>query len=299
MNLTRHVKSRLFLGVLLGLSLGATAHSPGGVVTWAGTGADAKWETTENWAEGKAPANGDVLVFPSATNTNGRNGTPNIALNGITINADAGSYQLNGKPIKLKGDITDNSKEPQSINLYITLMKSVTISASGELALGGVIRGEKFGITKTGEGQLTLTGASAYTGPTTVRGGSLLLGNANALGTASTVSLDGAKVSISQGISPSSGPLNVASASVIDFGAGSGSHTVTFANSQSLAWNGTLAIYNWDGDATASNSLAFGTDNTGLTPAQLKAIVFYRDAGKTRLGTAKWSSKDGQLTFTQ
>ncbi len=293
------VKSRLFLGILLGLSFGAIARSPGGVLTWAGTGADAKWETTENWAEGKAPANGDTLVFPSATNTNGRNGTPSIALGGITINADAGSYQLNGKPIKLKGDITDNSKDPQSINLYITLMRSVVISSSGDLSLGGVIRGEKFGITKTGEGQLTLTGASAYTGPTTVRGGSLLLGNANALGTASIVLLDGAKVCLGQGISPSLGPLNVASAAVIDFGAGSGSHTVTFANSQSLAWTGTLAIYNWDGDATVSNSLVFGTDHTGLTAAQLKSIIFYRDAGKTRLGTAKWASNNGQLTFTQ
>jgi autotransporter-associated beta strand protein len=293
------MKSRLFIGALLALFLGAITRSPGGEVTWSGASTNGKLETVENWAEGKAPANGDVLVFAAAANTNIRNSTPNIALGGIKINADAGSYQLNGKPIKLKGEIVDNSKDPQSINLYITLMKSVTISASGDLSLGGVIRGEKFGVTKTGDGQLILTGACAYSGQTTVRGGSLTLGNANALGIASTLLLDGAKVCLGQGISPSLGPLNVASASVLDFGAGSGSHAVTFANSQALAWNGTLAIYNWDGDATASNTLAFGTDNTGLSAAQLKAIIFYRDAGKTRLGTAKWSSKDGQLTFTQ
>jgi autotransporter-associated beta strand protein len=247
------MKFRLFIGALLALFLGAIVRLPGGEVTWTGASTDGKLETVENWADGKAPANGDVLVFPATANTNAHNGTPNIALGGIKISADAGSYQIN----------------------------------------------DKFGVTKTGEGQLLLTGACAYSGQTTVRGGSLTLGNANALGTASTLLLDGAKVCLGQGISPSLGPLNVASASVLDFGAGSGSHAVTFANSQSLAWNGTLAIYNWDGDATASNSLAFGTDNTGLNAAQLKAIIFYRDAGKTRLGTAKWSAKDGQLTFTQ
>ena len=293
------VKSLLTAVAVVGLVCCGAGNLPVRGATWTGAGTDAKWETAENWAESKAPSNGDVLVFPSATNTNARNGTPNIALGGITFNADAGSYQLNGKPIKLKGDITDNSKEAQSINLYITLMKSVTISASGDLSLGGVIRSEKFGVTKTGDGQLTLTGACAYTGQTTVRGGSLLLGNANPLSTSSTLLLDGTKVCLGQGISPSVGPLNIASASVIDFGAGSGSHTVTFASSQTLAWTGTLAIYNWDGDATATNSLAFGTDNTGLSAAQLKAIIFYRDAGKTRLGTAKWASNNGQLTFAQ
>jgi autotransporter-associated beta strand protein len=267
--------------------------------TWSGGGTDAKWETPENWAESKAPVNGDALVFPSATNTNARNGVPNLALSGITINADAAGYQINGKPIKLKGDITDNSKEAQSINLYITLMRNVTISASGDLSLGGVIRGEKFGVTKTGDGQLTLSGACGYTGPTTVHGGSLLLGNANPLSPSSTLLLDGAKLYLGQGISPSLGPLNVASTAVIDYGAGSGSHAVTFANSQALAWTGTLAIYNWDGDATASNSLTFGTDNKGLSAAQLKSVIFYRDAGKTRLGTAKWASSNGQLTVAQ
>jgi autotransporter-associated beta strand protein len=293
------VKSLLTAAAVFGLVCCGAGNLPVRGATWSGGGVDAKWETAANWAESKAPANGDVLVFPSATNTNARNGTSNIALNGITINADAGGYQLNGKPIKLKGDITDNSKESQSINLYITLMKNVTISTSGDLSLGGVIRGEKFGITKTGDGQLALTGACAYTGPTTVHGGSLLLGTANALSPSSTLLLDGAKVYLGQGTSPSVGPLNIASASVMDFGAGSGSHAVTFANSQALAWTGTLAIYNWDGDATATNSLAFGTDNTGLKAAQLKSIVFYRDTGKTRLVTAKWASNNGQLTFTQ
>jgi autotransporter-associated beta strand protein len=292
------VKSLLTAAAVIGLVCG-TGNLPVRGATWTGGGTDAKWETAENWAESKAPANGDILVFPSATNMNARNGVPNIALNGITINADAGGYQINGKPIKLKGDITDNSKEPQSINLYITLMKSLTISTSGDLSLGGVIRGEKFGVTKTGDGQLTLTGACAYAGPTTVHGGSLLLGNAHALSPSSTLLLDGAKVCLGQGTSPSLGPLNVASTCVIDFGAGSGSHAVAFANSQALAWTGTLAIYNWDGDATASNSLAFGTDNKGLSAAQLKSVIFYRDDGKTRLGTAKWASSNGQLTFAQ
>jgi autotransporter-associated beta strand protein len=293
------VKSLLTAAAVIGLVCCGAGNLPVRGATWTGGGTDAKWETAENWAESKAPANGDVLVFPSATNMNARNGTPNIALNGITINADAGGYQINGKPIKLKGDITDNSKEAQSINLYITLMRSVTIAASGDLSLGGVIRGEKFGVTKTGDGQLALTGACAYTGPTTIHGGSLLLGNATVLSPSSTLLLDGAKVYLGQGISPSVGPLNVASTCVIDYGADSGSHTVTFAKSQALAWTGTLAIYDWDGDATASNALAFGTDNTGLTAAQLKAIVFYRDAGKTRLGTAKWASNNGQVTVAQ
>lgn len=165
--------------------------------------------------------------------------------------------------------------------------------------MGGVIRGERFGIDKKGLARLTLTGASDFKGTTAVHAGTLLLGANQALGVSSTVELDGGEITLDNNISPAMGALKVGASSILDFGTGTGSHTVTFANSKTQPWTGTLSIYNWDGDATVSNSLGFGADNTALTPAQLKAIAFYRDNGKMLLGTGAWASNNGQVTFTR
>ena len=299
--LTRHaliVKSLFTAMAVVGLICCSVGNSPARDATWVGGSTDAKWENGGNWSDNQIPATGDALIFSGATGGSARNGKSNLMISGITFSADAGTFGVNGKPIKLRGDITNLSGNPQTLNLYITLMKSVVISATGDLAVGGVIRGEKFGLDKTGPGQLTLTGACEFKGPTTVHSGTLVLGNDKALGASSSVSLEGGNLSVGNNISPTTGALKVVSPAILDFGAASGSHVVTFADSKAQPWTGTLSIYNWDGDATASNSLAFGTDNTALTAAQLKAITFYRDDGKMLLGTAAWGSNNGKLTFT-
>jgi hypothetical protein len=73
--------------------------------------------------------------------------------------------------------------------------------------------------------------------------------------------------------------LGVAANSTIDFGAGAS--TLVFANSSSLAWSSgaVLNLANW----SAADTLRLGTDDTGLTAAQLNDIEF----NGSGLGTAE------------
>ena len=290
------MKSRIDIGLVLAFLCCTAGYLSAREATWTGAGPDAKWEDSQNWFNSLTPLNGDSILLPACTNPICRNGTSNLIVAGITFDATAAAYQLSGKPIKLKGNIVNNSKNLQTINFYITLVGNRTITAGegGDIAIGGIIRGEHFGIDKGGPGQLTLTGANTYTGQTTIHAGTILLVAANAISPSSNVVLDGGKLGFDVSISPNLGALKVASPSVIDFG--SSAHTVAFANSSALPWKGTLSIYNWSGK-DAANSLTFGADNTSLTPAQLKTISFYSDAGTTLLGTGAWAGSNGQLTF--
>src|SRR5207244_3139613 len=66
----------------------------------------------------------------------------------------------------------------------VTLNANPTITVSaGTLTEGGVIaNGTGNGITKSGDGQLTLSAANSFTGGLTINGGAVRLGNASAAG---------------------------------------------------------------------------------------------------------------------
>ncbi|MEN9468967.1 MAG: toxins and related Ca2+-binding domain [Verrucomicrobiota bacterium] len=59
--------------------------------------------------------------------------------------------------------------------------RTVTVNA-GNFTVGGVISGSGFGLTKNGNGTLILTGASNYSGGTTLNAGTLVIGNTAAAG---------------------------------------------------------------------------------------------------------------------
>ncbi len=62
-----------------------------------------------------------------------------------------------------------------------------------------------------------------------------------------------------------------------------GSHKLSFLNSAAMNWNQTcsLLVSNWNGSTSGggSDQLLFGTSRSGLTPVQLRQIVFVNPAG--------------------
>jgi len=144
--------------------------------TWdGGSGSDNNWSSAANW-DAALVAN-DALIFAGATRLNPNNDTTaNTTYNGITFNNTAGAFTLGGNSITLNGSVTNNDTDLQTINLNMIVNAQREIATtSGNIAIGGAIGGAG-GITKLGNGTLTLSGNNTYSGLTTVRGGSIVIG---------------------------------------------------------------------------------------------------------------------------
>ncbi len=173
------------------------------------------------------------------------------------------------------------------------------------------------GITKTGDGRLSMTGteANTYTGATTVNGGTLelakssgvtsiagsaitvnsggtlLLGNNNQINDAANLTLNSGTLSTGDtvGFSETLGTLTLSGTSSIDLG--TAVHLLQFANSSALSgvWSGSLTIYGWTGvpnTSGTSGQIYFGNNVTGLTNSQLSQISFNGFAGGAMLLTS-------------
>lgn len=270
--------------------------SRAGEIIWKGSGANSKWSTAENWVDQAPPVNGDSLLLTGIGNLDCRNDLANTQVAGITFDTDADPFSVNGKAIRLTGNIVNKSKKLQTVNLYINLMTNSTFTTNqgGDMLVGSVIKGDKFGIAKEGPGVLTLSGTNGYLGQTKVNAGMLVLGSGLAVNSSSAIILGGGTLGFAAGVSPCLGALKVEAPSVIDFAGGA--HALKFASSSAQSWGGTLAVHNWNGDGTA-HVLCFGSDNSALTAGQLGRISFYSDAGTTLLGTGTWAGSNGQVTF--
>lgn len=183
-------------------------------------------------------------------------------------------------------------------------------------------------LLKTGTGTLELTGANTYAGNTLVQQGALQVGATGGTGagngqlastgkiivkTGGTLLLGGTSAStdrinnaagivlaggvfntggLSEGSVTSGAPtagigaLTLTANSVLDLG--NGASILAFANSRAQAFNGTLSIYNWTGNAAGggADEVFFGADSTGLRLSQLNGIQFYSGPGTGFLGTA-------------
>ena len=219
------------LPLLLGLAFTATPVSAQTTYTW-GQNAGTAWATGGNWVGG-TPAgssseatNNDIAQFGSgSTGTQmqmnfGILGTPYYlgTVNILSTNtvaktmgantATAGVVQLNGTGANnlilsnastslftlaplAGGSGTGMSLRLGAVSSEIAATGGITISAQIAEANAGS------GITKTGTGSLTLSGANTFTGGVTLNAGTLSLGNNAALGTgALTVGAVGTAINV-------------------------------------------------------------------------------------------------------
>jgi fibronectin-binding autotransporter adhesin len=105
-------------------------------------------------------------------------GTLTIA-GGTTLDASTAGLTLANNPQVWNGNFTFAGT--QSLNMgngAVAMAGSTQVTVSNNtLTLGGAISGSGFGLTKGGTGTLILTGASGYTGGTTISAGTLQIGD--------------------------------------------------------------------------------------------------------------------------
>ena len=192
--------SRIALGAALLLALQATPTLLAADVTWSATGSstaggDGNWTGGSTWWNGSSAVSwtdGDNAFFTAAGNTTVNS---SVAVNQIAFTNSADNISILGGAgdITLASGITARNTA-NTAALTFTISESIALGASqtwgvtnggttgtANLVVSGNISGTGYGITKTGNGTLTLSGNNnTYTGTTTISLGTLSLANTGA-----------------------------------------------------------------------------------------------------------------------
>lgn len=220
---------------------------------------------------GTATLHGDLLIADSGSEGFRPDATVNINGGKVSVagqvhfGAGDGKMNLNGGVLELGGAdaITGTGALTFAGGTIratsdLSIAHAATVNAGGVgfdsndhlFTYSGVISGAG-GVTKEGAGTLLLSGANTYVGGTTVRGGTVETGHANALGAAGgRVTLDGGTLKLSTLVDLSGGVTAGAGNGVLDMGghevtlggASNGAGGVTF-NNGNLTVAGTLGWY--------------------------------------------------------
>jgi autotransporter-associated beta strand protein len=187
----------------------------------------------------------------------------------------------------------------------ILINDSLIVDRSNAINLTSIISGTGKLIKKSA-GILKLSGVNTYAGSTVITNGTVELGITNAVSVSSIV-LNGGVLSTgsSTGFSnTTAGTLALSATSSISLG--SGNHTLTFAESNAVAWtaNTRLNIIGWQGGYNGTTALPtgpkimFGTTANGLTASQLTQIFFLNTSnGKFYTATQLVSGEIVPLTI--
>lgn len=208
-----------------------------------------------------------------ATSTSGtfRFTTTSGASTGLTLTTAAGG-----------GTIENNSTTGFSFSGTNTLNGTITYNASntGNITLSGIHSGTGgLTVASTSTGRVILGANNTYTGATRVNSGILEINGITRIANTSNMILAGGTFSTgsTSGNTEQVGTLQLLGNSTISLGAGS--HTLTFANSNAVAWTGgtTLTITGWEGTPGATGIGSSGRIQIGvggLTATQLAQINF-------------------------
>ena len=130
---------------------------------WTGAGSDGYWSDAANWNATAITPNTD-LVFDGGIQPNNTNDiSPGTIYSSVTFTPGAGAFVLNGNPIALTGNITNNSGNLQTISLGLNFSTNLTFNGGGGVTDGNIEGGLVIGggLTNTlasGTATLTLTG---------------------------------------------------------------------------------------------------------------------------------------------
>ncbi len=149
-------------------------------------GAELAMRSTDTWGAAGTTTAAAITLDGGTLSSNGFfNALNSLTLNGGSINANggvnasSGSFQLGGTvTVNLDASIVQTGSNA-NINLASTV---INVNAGATLTSNAVLQGTST-LTKGGVGELALTGASTYSGGTTLNAGGLIIGHNGALGT--------------------------------------------------------------------------------------------------------------------
>ncbi len=194
--------------ILTALTLAALL-AAGGAQAQIQTFQTGNWNVGPTWVGGVVPTSGDVVINAGHTVTlttaNQIAAAVSLTVNGVLRLGNLGQTVsvLNGS-----GVVTKNTGADHKI---LTVGSAATSTFSGVINVTGGT-GKLF-LTKAGAGTLTLTGDNAYTGDTTVNGGTLRLSGAN---TASGTTINAGRIELVGAGVLGSGPLALAAGTTLD-----------------------------------------------------------------------------------
>lgn len=176
-------------------------------LTWDGGAANNSWSSDTNWTGDLAPGLvGDSVTFDGTTRL-APDVNNNYSVAGVTFNSGAGAFVIGsstGGVLTNSVGIVNNATSPQTVNVSLFLSAAQTFNAaSGNLILNtninldanvltldgaantgiaGSISGTG-GLTKTGNGTLTLTGTDSFGGSAWFKGGTTVVDTGGAVTT--------------------------------------------------------------------------------------------------------------------